>query len=105
MAEIANIKEQLEQIVSGLGLPILSGGDPDDYLTCVAAGMIQFVCIREKRENYKSLTAEHIQIHPGSCMFRADPLYIVAGEIVKTSRMFAMSVSCLLYTSDAADEL
>ena len=95
MAEIANIKEQLEQIVSGLGLPILSGGDPDDYLTCVASGMIQFVCIREKRENYKSLTAEHIQIHPGSCMFRADPLYIVAGEIVKTSRMFAMSVSPL----------
>ena len=95
MAEIANIKEQLEQIVSGLGLPILSGGDPDDYLTCIAAGMIQFVCIREKRENYKSLTAEHIQIHPGSCMVRADPLYIVAGEIVKTSRMFAMSVSPL----------
>ena len=95
MAEIANIKEQLEQIVSGLGLPILSGGDPDDYLTCVASGMIQFVCIREKRESYKSLTAEHIQIHPGSCMFRADPLYIVAGEIVKTSRMFAMSVSPL----------
>ncbi len=95
MAEIANIKEQLEQIVSGLGLPILSGGDPDDYLTCIASGMIQFVCIREKRESYKSLTAEHIQIHPGSCMFRADPLYIVAGEIVKTSRMFAMSVSPL----------
>ena len=95
MAEIVNIKEQLEQIVGSLGLPVTGGGHPDDYLTCIAAGMIQFVCIREKKESYQSLTAEHIQIHPGSCMFRADPLYIVAGEIVRTSRMFAMSVSPL----------
>ncbi len=95
MAEILNIKTQLEQIVSDLGIPILSGGSMDDYLTCVATGMIQFVCVRERRENYKSLTAEHIQIHPGSNMFRSEPLFIVAGEIVRTSRMFAMSVSPL----------
>ena len=95
MAEIANIKVQLEQIVSDLGIPVLSGGSMDDYLTCVATGMIQFVCVREKRENYRSLTAENIQIHPGSSMFRSEPLFIVAGEIVRTSRMFAMSVSPL----------
>jgi len=28
-------------------------------------------------------------------MFRTDPMYIVAGEIVRTSRMYAMSVSPL----------
>lgn len=95
MAEIANIKEQLEQIVTDMEIPVTNGGSMDDYLCCIASGMIQFVCIREGRESYRSLTAEHIQIHPGSCVFRSDPLYIVAGEIVKTSRMFAMSVSPL----------
>ncbi|WP_314848563.1 ATP-dependent RNA helicase [Treponema lecithinolyticum] len=95
MAEIVNIKEQLSQIVGSMGIPVTGGGKTDDYLTCIAAGMIQFICIREGKENYRSLTAEHIQIHPGSCMFRSDPLYIVAGEIVRTSRMFAMSVSPL----------
>lgn len=95
MAEILNVKEQLSQIVSDLGIPIVSGGGMEDYLTCIASGMIQFICIREKKEVYRSLTAEHIQIHPGSSMFKADPLYIVAGEIVRTSRMFAMSVSPL----------
>jgi len=40
MAEIANIKEQLEQIVSGLGLPILSGGEPGDYFTCGSSAVI-----------------------------------------------------------------
>ncbi len=93
--EVYNIKEQLSQIVSGLGLPIIGGGSMEDYLTCVASGMVQFICVREKREVYRSLTAEHIQIHPGSSMFKADPLFIVAGEIVRTSRMFAMSVSPL----------
>ena len=95
MAEIASIRQQLEEEIGGLGIPIGSGGSMDDYLCCIASGMIQFVCVREKRDHYRSLTAEHITIHPGSSMFRTDPLFIVAGEIVHTSRTFAMSVSPL----------
>ncbi|MBQ7157860.1 MAG: ATP-dependent RNA helicase, partial [Treponema sp.] len=98
MMDIANIKQQLEEEVAALGIPITGGGSMDDYLCCIAAGMIQFVCVREGRENYRSLTADHISIHPGSSMFRNDPLFIVAGEIVRTSRMFAMSVSPLTRT-------
>ncbi|MBP5603141.1 MAG: ATP-dependent RNA helicase [Treponema sp.] len=97
MAEIDNINYQLGQIISEqLQIPIVEGkGSMSDYLCCIAAGMIQFVCIRTGRENYRSLTADHICIHPGSVMFRQDPLFIVAGEIVRTSRIFAMSVSPL----------
>lgn len=96
MAEILNIKIQLEQIISErLQIPITSGGSMDNYLCCIASGMIQFVCIREGKETYRSLTADHISIHPGSSMFRTNPLYIVAGEIVRTSRTFASSVSPL----------
>ncbi|MDR1059462.1 MAG: ATP-dependent RNA helicase, partial [Treponema sp.] len=95
MAEIANVVNQLELIVSGLGFPILSGGPTEDYLCAIARGMIQFVCVREGRETYRSLTADRILIHPGSVMFRMDPEFIVAGEIVRTTRMYAMSVSPL----------
>ncbi|MDR2899983.1 MAG: ATP-dependent RNA helicase [Treponema sp.] len=95
MAEIANVVEQLEEIVSGIGFPILSGGGAKDYLCCVAKGMIQFVCVKEGRDIYRTLTANRIFIHPGSVMFKMDPQYIVAGEIVKTSRTYAMSVSPL----------
>ena len=97
MAEIENINFQLGQIIGdSMGIPIVEGkGSMSDYLCCIAAGMIQFVCIRTGRENYRSLTADHICIHPGSVMFRQDPLFIVAGEIVRTSRIFAMSVSPL----------
>jgi RNA helicase HrpA len=95
MNEIANIKGQLEEIVSALGVPIGSGGPWDDFLCAVSRGLIQFVCERTGKGIYRSLTADRIQIHPGSLMFRENPSYIVAGEIVKTSRMYARSVSPL----------
>ncbi|MCR4579204.1 MAG: ATP-dependent RNA helicase [Treponema sp.] len=97
MAEIENIKLQLTEIVGDkMGIPITNKyGDMADYLCCIAAGMIQFVCVRTGRDSYRSLTADHICIHPGSVMFRQNPVFIVAGEIVRTSRIFAMSVSPL----------
>ncbi|MDR2630623.1 MAG: ATP-dependent RNA helicase [Spirochaetaceae bacterium] len=95
MAEIANVTDQLGLIVSDMGVPILSGGGHEDYLKAVARGLIQFVCVREGKDMYRSLTADRILIHPGSVMFRMDPQYIVAGEIVRTTRMYAMSVSSL----------
>ncbi|MCL2602332.1 MAG: ATP-dependent RNA helicase, partial [Treponema sp.] len=98
MAEIVNVVAQLSEIVSEIGVPILSGGSHEDYLCAVAKGHIQFVCVRDGRELYRSLTADHILIHPGSVMFRKNPDYIVAGEIVRTTRMYAMSVSPLPYS-------
>jgi HrpA-like RNA helicase len=95
MAEIVNVVSQLEEILAAQNIPILSGGKTEDYLCCVSRGLIQFVCVREGRETYRSLTADRIMIHPGSVMFRLDPQYIVAGEIVRTTRMYAMSVSPL----------
>ncbi|MBI9102898.1 MAG: ATP-dependent RNA helicase [Spirochaetales bacterium] len=95
MNELVNIKEQLEEIVSSMGVPIGNGGRMEDYLCAVSRGLIQFVCVRSGNGVFRSLTAEQIRIHPGSVMFRENPRYIVAGEIVKTSRMFARSVSPL----------
>ena len=95
MNEIVNIKYQLEEIVSDMGVPITGGGSTKDYLCTLSTGLIQFVCERSGKGVYRSLTADKIQIHPGSVMYRESPAYIVAGEIVKTSRMFARSVSPL----------
>jgi ATP-dependent helicase HrpA len=109
MAEIVNVTSQLEEILAAMKIPVhqraqpLSSDEIDDYLCCIGRGMIQFVCVRERGHgeshakigSYRSLTADRIIIHPGSVMFRMDPLFIVAGEIVRTSKMYAMSVSPL----------
>ncbi len=95
MNELLNIVEQLSEIVSDMGIPIASGGSIHDYLCAVASGLIQFVCVKTGKNNYRSLTADQIHIHPGSNMFRQSPRFLVAGEIVRTSRIFARSVSPL----------
>ena len=111
LSEIVNIERQLEEILAEQGIPLGSGGasgdvaaaggsrasavELADYLCAAARGLIQFVCVRSGRGVYRTLTASRIQIHPGSVMFREDPQYIVAGEIVRTSRMWAHSVSPL----------
>ncbi|NBC29159.1 MAG: ATP-dependent RNA helicase, partial [Spirochaetes bacterium] len=95
MAEIWNIQEQLGDIVGELGVPVLEGGPMPDYLCAVSRGLIQFVCVHTGRGNFRSLTAARIMIHPGSVMFREQPEFMVAGEIVRTSRTYARSVSPL----------
>ena len=104
LAEIVNVTAQLEEILAKMKIPVhyrsqpLENNEIEDYLCCIARGMIQFVCAKEghgKVGTYSSLTENKIIIHPGSVMFRADPQFIVAGEIVRTSRMYAMSVSPL----------
>ena len=95
MLEIAHVAEQLEDIVSKMNIPLSSGGKIEDYLYAVSVGLVQFVCARENREQYRTVTADRILIHPGSVMFKTDPDFIVAGEIIRTSRMYASSVSPL----------
>ncbi|MCE1195316.1 ATP-dependent RNA helicase [bacterium] len=95
LREIVRIREQLGLIVSDMGIPLSRGGSLYDYLCAVSRGLIQFVCARQERGLFRSLTAEKIQIHPGSVMFRENPDFIIAGEIVRTTRMYAMSVSPL----------
>lgn len=95
MYEILNVKEQLEEIAGGLGVPIGSGGPLSHYLQAVARGLIQFVCVAAGRGRYRSPTAGNIFIHPGSAMYGEPARYLVAGEIVRTSRTYARSVSPL----------
>jgi len=95
MSEIFNVKRQLSEIVSDMGIPITGGGELSSYLCAVSKGLLHFVCKRTGKSNYASLAAYGIKIHPGSVMFRQRPEYIVAGEIMRTSQMYAMSVSPL----------
>jgi len=95
LLEIVRIKEQIEMIVHDLGVPIASGGSTEDYLCAVSRGLIQFVCARQERGLFRTLMGERVQIHPSSVMFKENPDFIVAGEIVRTTRMYAMSVSPL----------
>ncbi len=95
MMEIFHVAEQIGQIVSSIGFPITSGGSKKNYLLCLASGLLQFVCKKDARNMYHSVTAQKIFIHPGSSWFKQLPEYLLAGEIVMTSKMYARGVSPL----------
>lgn len=95
MDEIVHIKDQLESIVSEDGIPIQEGGSVADYFCCLASGLRQYVCKRSDKYSFRSLTADKISIHPGSAWFNNIPEYILAGEIIQTSKMYARTVSPL----------
>lgn len=95
MLEIANIKEQLESILAEKNIPVGNQFDLKAFLMSIAKGLIQFVCVRTKVNVYRSSTAEKISIHPGSVLYKENADFIVAGEVVKTSKTFARSVSKL----------
>lgn len=95
MQEIVHVNEQLGEICGEIGFPLSSGGSIREYLCCIASGLLQYVCIRSRASMYKSLTADQVYIHPGSSYFKKPPQFIIAGEIVQTSRLYARSVSPL----------
>ena len=91
--EIQNIHDQLEQLISQDGIPITSGGSVDEYFCCLISGLRQYVARKMDRRTYKTITADSIFIHPGSAWFKVLPEYILAGEIVQTTKMYARTVS------------
>ncbi|MGE4583378.1 MAG: oligonucleotide/oligosaccharide-binding fold domain-containing protein [Sphaerochaeta sp.] len=95
MQEIVHVDEQLGEICSEIGFPLTSGGSVREYLCCIASGLMQYVCVKARGNMYKSLTADQVFIHPGSAYFKTLPQFIIAGEIVQTSRLYARSVSPL----------
>lgn len=95
MEEIVHIKDQLEAIVSEMGIPVSEKHSIPEYFLCLTAGLRQYVCMKIDRFSYRSLTADKIIIHPGSAWFTIPPQYILAGEIVQTTKMYARTVSPL----------
>lgn len=96
MDEIVHIKEQLEEIISEMEIPVVTPSNSiKDYLTCLASGLRQYICIKTKNNSYRSSTASEIYLHPGSSWFSVRPEFILAGEIVQTTKLYARSVSPL----------
>ena len=101
MDEIIHITAQLCDITTEMGVPVSECDvtDPEqfahDLLVCLGAGLVQYVCIKKKASIYRTLLTDEIYIHPGSAWFRNPPPYLLAGEIVMTTKMYARTVSPL----------
>ncbi len=91
--ELGNVVEQLEEIVLKMGGEIRSGGPHEHVLRCLLAGLAENLCRRGKGREYETLNEHQVLIHPGSYLRGTRPAFMVVGEIVRTSRIFARSCS------------
>ncbi|MFA6681773.1 MAG: ATP-dependent RNA helicase, partial [Sphaerochaeta sp.] len=46
MQEIVHVDEQLGEICGEIGFPLTSGGNIREYLSCIASGLLQYICIK-----------------------------------------------------------
>lgn len=101
MEEVVHVAEQLCDIAREAGIPVTErkAEESEEFahrlLANIISGLVQYVCIKKRGSIYSTPSTDEILIHPGSAYFRDAPEYIVAGEIVQTSRMYARTVSPL----------
>lgn len=118
MLELSRVVEQLEDIISQMHIPIEvkypklgSRREHQGYMLACLSGLKHGLALIEdekrpsyqtrdgrpsrgkRRLSYANGNSSKIVIHPGSCLFKEGPQIILAGELMKTSQLYARSVS------------
>ena len=94
MLELLKVREQLADISRSAGLSGGDGGDPGLVIRCLTSAYPRRICQKGRKGNtYETATGVRVSIHPGSCLIGKGPRFIVAADIVETTRTWARAVS------------
>jgi ATP-dependent helicase HrpA len=58
----------------------------------VLSGFLSNIAVKKEKNMYQAARGRQVMIFPGSTLFNKSPAWIVAAEMVKTSRLFARTV-------------
>lgn len=86
----------LEKLRAMLDPETLQHGTEADHtgiLRSVASGLVQNLCQRNSFGNYTSSKVDRIFIHPSSLFYSRYPKWIIATEIVETTKRFARNIT------------
>jgi len=102
MAFIAKAYGQMRDIAQGLGIVLEGGGEPAAVVACMAAGFAHQI-LRGRGRTYEGAVSDTpISIHPASALFSERPPFIVAAEVVVSSRAYAR-FACALRPEHVAE--
>lgn len=102
MAFIAKAYGQMRDIAQGLGIVLDGGGEPASIVACMAAGFAHQILRGRGRTYEGQATDTPISIHPASALFSERPPFIVAAEVVVSSRAYAR-FACALRPEHVAE--
>ncbi len=93
--EWQDIYSQLRQISSSLGIRRnAEPGHPDRIHMSLLAGLLSHVGMRaSERQEYQGARGARFAISPGSALFKKPPAWVMAGELVETTRLWAQVVA------------
>jgi ATP-dependent helicase HrpA len=91
--QIMTIMDQIQMPAAGPG----PGKNPADRYTAIhrsiLSGFLSNIAVRKEKGIYQATRGREVMIFPGSTLFKKDPDWIVASEMVRTSRLFARNVA------------
>jgi ATP-dependent helicase HrpA len=90
MREWRDIHLQLRLLGRELGLrENHEPAHPDALHRAIVAGMLSHIGTRTEERDYAGVRGRRFAIHPGSALFRKQPKWLVAAELVETARLYA----------------
>ena len=93
--EWQDLVEQLRQAAKGIGVTFnRTPAEPRDIHVAVLSGLLSHVGLRDGRE-YQGARGARFAIFPGSSLARKNPDWVMAGELVETSRLWGRTVASI----------
>ncbi|WP_371193143.1 ATP-dependent RNA helicase HrpA [Glaciecola sp. SC05] len=94
MREWQDIVSQIKQSLVAVNLRINSqGADYQAIHTALAVGLLSQLGLKDKNRQYLGSRNSQFMIFPGSNVAKTQPKWIMAAELVETSRLFARQVA------------
>ncbi len=102
MREWEDIYEQVSGILQEEGMKDAPGAreggkDPDERYgrlhRAIASGFLSNIAVRKEKNIYRATRGREVMLFPGSGLFNGGAQWIVAAEMVKTSRLFARTAA------------
>jgi ATP-dependent helicase HrpA len=100
MREWAYTYDQIMTIIRDQKIPITKIPEKTDsgeryagIHRAILSGFLSNIAVLKEKNIYRATRGREIMIFPGSALFNKNPQWIVASEIVKTSRLFARNVA------------
>ncbi len=98
--EWQDVHAQLRQVARDLGLSVRRSGDPEPEVPperihlSLLAGLLSHIGVRDAvKRDYLGARNSRFSVFPGSALFRRQPQWVMAAELVETSRLWARMVA------------
>lgn len=94
--EWMDVRRQLERLCKELDLKQGSAEAAQENIhRALLSGLLANVAIKTDKQGYLGTRNRHLNIFPGSGLFKKGPKWIMAGEVAETSKLYARQVAAI----------